>query len=187
MIFLPQTWMLLSIAATAFLFRGTTKLALAGVVCYTLSYEFSTAWMHAESKVLVWEIGLVLILSMYSLFTRLWWPPLLGAGVLLVQWLGIDRHPLEGVVTALIAISVGVVYLRIPKDDLAEKLVWGIVLVAETWAMVEKAVCPYVPQPFEGESQCARAFGWVEPFMATFLTTLFLVWIGLRWKYRKTG
>ena len=184
----PETWMLLALAAGALLFRQAPAIKAVGVSCYGLSYALSTVWNYvpADYGVLAWEGGMVGVLIMYVAFAEF-----VGANkarwllavpaVLLLQFSGIDRHLLEFIVKAAIAAVILMAFLKIPANDAIGKMVWTIILVAEGWAVIEKLICPYLPQPFEADSQCGRVFGSWEPFMVTILAALFLTWIGVRW------
>ncbi len=188
----PETWVLLVLAAGALLFQQATRTALAGVLCYGLSYALSTAWNFAPGNhaVLAWEGGMVGVLLMYVAFAGF-----VGAGrarcfllvplVLLLQFAGIDRHILEFIVKAAIAAVILMAFLKISINEPISKMVCAALLVAEGWAIIEKLACPYLPQPFNASSQCGRVFGTWEPFAVTIIIAVFLSWIGIRlWQNR---
>jgi hypothetical protein len=185
--------MLLAIVAAAFLFRQARFAAIAGMACYGLSYAFSTAWtlVPGDYAIEAWQGGMVAVLVMYVAFARLtgvwhagWllFVPL----VLTLQAVGIDRHLLEFIVKAAIAGAVLLTFLKISINETLGKMVWAAVFVAEGWAVVEKLVCPYLPQPYEASSQCGRVVGSWEPFMVTGSTAVALAGIGTVWLITRT-
>ena len=187
--------MLLLIVAAAFLFRQARAVALAGMVCYGLSYAFSTAWglVPGSYAVMAWQGGMIAILAMYVAFAeyvsaKARWLLAVPA-VLLLQFAGIDRHMLEFFIKLAIAAAILTAFLKISINETLGKMVWAAVLVAEGWAVVEKLACPYLPQNYEASSQCGRVFGSWEPFMVTVATAVALAGIGTVWtiaQIRKT-
>ena len=184
--------MLFLIVGAAFLFRQARAVALAGMVCYGLSYAFSTAWalVPSDYAVLTWEGGMVATLAMYVAFgefagARTRWflaVPL----VFLLHFGGADRHLLEFIVKAAIAAVILMAFLKISINETLGKMVWAAVLAAEGWAVVEKLACPYLPQNYEASSQCGRVFGSWEPFMVTAATAVALAGIGTVWLITRT-
>ena len=194
--------MLLLIVAAAFLFRQARAVALAGMVCYALSYAFSTTYTLVSdgtdyatiAERVFWEGGIIATLAMYVAFAEY-----VGANksrwllavpaVLLLQFVGVDRHFLEFFIKLAIATAIVMAFLKISINETLGKMVWAAVLVAEGWAVVEKLACPYLPQNYEASSQCGRVFGSWEPFMVTVATAVALAGIGTVWtiaQIRKT-
>lgn len=184
--------MLLALAAGTLLFRQSPIIAWAGVLCYVLSYAFSTLWtlVPANYAVLTWEGGMVAVLAMYVAFgeyagARTRW--LLAVPlVFLLHFAGADRHLLEFIVKSAIAAVILMAFMKISYNETLGKMVWAAVLVAEGWAVIEKLACPYLPQPYEASSQCGRVVGSWEPFMVTGATAIALTGIGLIWLRTRT-
>lgn len=192
LLLLPETWVLLALTASAFLYRQAPWMAVAGLLCYALSYAFSTAWHFAPDgwAVAFWQSGMVAVLAMYVVVAsyigvqRAWWV-LAAALPLALQFFGVDRHILEFIVKAGIAIAVYLTFARISINETIAKMVWVAILMAEGWAVIEKS-CPYLPQPYEAASQCGRVAGPYEPFMVTGAIAVGLVGIGILWLKTRT-
>ena len=197
---LPATWLLIVIFGVSLWVRGTTKEAVTGLVCYALSFALSNAYTLAvgyDMAVPVWQGSLLLILLMYGIVGKLWWPMLVGLAGLGVYLFGIEnRRAFELLVMLLIATSTWLIYRNVEFRNPVGKMVWAVVLVAEGWAAIEYASCQFVSQPgvsFLVENwgvtvskySCGRAFGDFAPHVAPVLTTLLLFWIGVRWNFRR--
>jgi len=199
----PATWMLIVIFGVALWVRATSKDAILGLVCYTLSYALSNAWtlaMDYGMAVPVWQGGLGLILLMYASVSRsVSHIPLLivAVGAATVYSLDfIGRRPFELLLMLLIATSVYLIYRKVEFKDPVGKMIWAVVLVAEGWAAIEYAGCQFVSQDsvtalMEGwgvtvsKYSCGRAFGEWAAYVAPGITTAALVWIGLNWNRRR--
>lgn len=199
----PATWMLIVIFIVALWVRATSKEAVLGLVCYTLSYALSNAWTLAvdyNMAVPVWQGGLGLILLMYATASRSFTHVLLIAaavGAATVYSLDITgRRPFELFLMLLIATSVYLIYRGVSFRDPVGKMIWAILLVAEGWAAIEYAGCQFVSQDsvtalMEGwgvtvsKYSCGRAFGEWAAYVAPGITTLALIWVGVNWNRRR--
>lgn len=197
----PGTWILLLTLGTVFAFRKPTQVTLLAVVCYSLGHVFSSAYKLVSdgipganpTELLFWQGGIFATLVVYCLAghrigARVLWLPLFGGLFLASQWIGVDRYWAEVGLMTLISASVIATFFAIPKTDTLGMIAWGAVdAVEETWSVVEKAVCPILPQIYPTEpSTCARAFGPIAPTLDTLITAAILIWIGVRWTALRT-
>ncbi len=199
----PATWLLIIIFGVSLWVRATSRSAVLGLVCYTLSYALSNAWAYAvdyDMAVPVWQGGLGLILAMYVIVGRQFHQVLLvilALGATAVYSLDIaGRRPFELFLMLLIATSVYLIYRDVRFSDPVGKMIWAILLFAEGFAAFEYASCQFVSQPnvsslvetwgvTVSKYSCGRAFGEAAPYIAPVLTTMVLVWIGMRWNRRR--
>ena len=140
-----------------------------GCVAYTLSYFLSNLW-----QVALWTLDPP---AAYGLALRLY-----QFGTLL-----------------MVSMYVGIVFYGLTRtngfgDDWQAKSVWLVVLIAETFPVLEYAECKMVTDPFgSGDlllSQvwgievsryaCGRAFGSITPYMAPIVTSLYILWLRTR-------
>ena len=77
------------------------------------------------------------------------------------------------------------------RGDLQARLVWLVLAIAETFAVVEYAQCKLWIDPFGSNDlhltqvwgievsryACARAFGVISPYLAPIITSLYLLWV----------
>ena len=77
------------------------------------------------------------------------------------------------------------------RGDLQARLVWLVLAIAETFAVVEYAQCKMLVDPFGSNDlhltqvwgievaryACARAFGVISPYLAPIITSLYLLWV----------
>lgn len=195
----PSTWALLVMVAVALWVGKATRLVAIGLLCYTLSYALSNAYTLAIDygvAIEVWQAGLLSILLMYAIVAR----TALSMGLFFAAFAALSLHltgyagrrGFELLVMLFITVAVFSIYRRIPFSDTISKLVWAVILVAEGWAAFEYAGCQFASQPDVSELaaswgvtvdkySCGRAFGPVAPYVAPAITTLYLIWIGIRW------
>ena len=145
-----------------------------GVVAYTLSYLLSNLWQIA-----LWTLEPP---AAYGFALRLY-----QQGTLLI-----------------IVLYAGIIFYGLTKgenfrQDMQAKLVWLVLLIAESFGALEYAECKMLIDPFgSGDfllSQvwgievsrfaCGRAFGYVTPYAAPIITSLYLIWVNI--KARKDG
>ena len=145
-----------------------------GCVAYTLSFFISN----------LWQIALLTLEppEAYGLALRLYQ---FGSLLLVAMYCGI--------------IFYGLTTKANLRHDLQGKLVWLVLLIAESFAALEYAECKMLTDPFgSGDlllSQvwgievsryaCGRAFGTITPYMAPIITSAYLIWINI--KARKDG
>lgn len=187
--------------------RGASKIATAGLLCFGLSYAFSTAYFTVPyfEAVYLWQGGLFAVLAMYAAvdwFTtaetpktfRVPWTAILGVLALsayLNSW--ITRYDMEFVVAALIVATILTIYFKIDRKDIFARMVWVIVGIAETWAAVEIPACRFFADintttvadtwgVTTAKSTCAMAFdSEISIYIQPLIGAAFLLWIGLRW------
>jgi len=145
-----------------------------GVVAYTFSYLLSNLW-----QVALWTLEPP---AAYGLALRLY-----QQGTLLI-----------------IVFYVGIIFYGLTKagdfrHDMQAKLVWLVLLIAETFGALEYAECKMLIDPFgSGDyllSQvwgievsrfaCGRAFGYLTPYAAPIITSLYLILVNI--KARRDG
>ena len=184
-------------------------LALGGLVCWTLSYLFNTAWTYVprEEQVLFWQLGLFHVAALYGAARYVLWRLdlrdlsclVIAAVSLLAARLTGDRVISETLILLAIIVLCTRCFLSVPREEILARLVWMVLLVAEAFQLPQYLLCrsldPYLSDgPFrdrwlEAETYaCDRAFG--SPAFThapTIITGLLLVWFLYRWYLPRNG
>ena len=93
----------------------------------------------------------------------------------------------------LVAIYSGIIVLTL-KADLQARLVWLVLAIAETFAVLEYVQCKMLIDPFGSNDfhltqvwgievsryACGRTLGLLSPYLAPVITSLYLLWIKVR-------
>lgn len=161
-----------------------SRWAVVGCVMYTASYFISNSWQIA-----------FLVLDPL--------PPEVAAAVAQIM----DGAPASGYGFALrldqgnkrllVAVYSTIMIFAL-RGDLQARLIWLVLAIAETFALLEFAECKLLVDPFGSKDlhlstvwgvevsryACGRRFADWAPYAAPIITSLYLVWINSRKKFR---
>jgi len=150
-----------------------------GCVAYSLSYFIAN----------IWQIAFWLIEP---------WPPEIAEAIQSIEApgspLGFALRLFQAGTLLLVAMYAGTVFFALRDRGLQTRLVWLVLWIAESFAVLEYLECKVFTDPFGSGDlylaqvwgvevsryACGRAFGYLTPYAAPIITSLYLIWVNIK-------